>query len=497
MVSTKKKLFYSVIFTYVEFVLGLLVTILIARTLGPSDYGLFSYWMRIAAILVIIINAGVSTGVLRFIAEYTANSDDHIRSLGYKVYAYYSRIQIVKIALVLGVFFGVIQEVFGLVVEQQYTLLLLIITVAVALKSYYMFCVGALKGLERFDLLAKISFLALPFNLFLVIVGVYLEASLEFFVWVYLAVSALFLLLALAFIYPLFRKHSPVSLVNDFHARSKNYVRVVTFSTVIGALLFGYLEVFYLKTYASIEEVGFYNLAYMVANAAIALVPGVYNAILMPRVVKHVSNSQSGDGSPVFVFSIVRHMLMLHLAVSFPAALYAEELVSVLFGEQYIDAAWVMVGLLMANLAKAVIDPTNAFLVSHDKQGRLLSLYAVTLGFSCFSAWALVANFGLLGAMCSYALTLSVLTVGQLILVRIELGMFALVNQIIKVFVAAILSILIVTIVIRTPWDIFNVIVGSGIYLILFVSLLWAIKGLTAEELSELRKIRSFFLMGR
>ena len=266
---------YSVVFTYVEFILGLVITVIIARALGPSEYGLYSYLLRVAAILLVVVNAGVSTGVLRFIAEYTNAPIEQKKVLGYKVYEFYKHIQLVKTLVVLVLFYGLGQHVFGWVVEGEQEVLLVIVTVAVGFKSYYMFCVGALKGLERFDLLAKISFLALPVNLLAVAFGAWFHLGLDFFIWVYFGASFFFLIVAFWYMKALFQRGELLSLVNNFEKRSKDYVKVVAVSTVIGTLLFGYVEVFYLKLFEDIEHVGFFNLGFMVANAAVALVPGV------------------------------------------------------------------------------------------------------------------------------------------------------------------------------------------------------------------------------
>lgn len=487
--SVKKNLMYSVVFTYVEFILGLVITIIIARALGPSDYGLYSYLLRVAAILLVVVNAGVSTGVLRFIAEYTNAPSEQQKVLGYTVYKFYKKIQLVKTFVVLLAFYGLGQHVFGWVVDVEQAVLLLVVTVAVGFKSYYMFCVGALKGIERFDLLAKISFLALPVNLSAVAFGAWLDAGLDYYVWVYLAASCFFLIMALAFMKGLFQKGQQLCLVSNFEQRSKDYVKIVALSTVIGTLLFGYVEVFYLKLYTDIEHVGFFNLGFMIAGAAIALVPGVYNAILMPRVVKHVSNAQVGENSPEFVFGIIRHMLILHLAVSLPAAVYAPELMSFLFGEQYSAVARVLTCLLIVNLVKSVIDPTNAFLVSHDKQGRLLILNGLMLCVSVLLGFVFVSRFGLYGATISYSITLGLLALGQLILVRQALGSFALKKEIFKVILASLMAIVVVIYLVQFPWAIVNVIFGSALFLFLFVVFLWRLDGFTKEEIAEWKAV--------
>jgi len=185
-------------------------------------------------------------------------------------------------------------------------------------------------------------------------------------------------------------------------------------------------------------------------------------------------------------------MMMLHLAVTLPAAVYAPELMLFLFGEQYSQVAWVLSCLLIANLVKAVIDPTNAFLISHDKQSRLLLLNALMLVVSVVLGYVFVSRFGLLGATISYSITLVLLALGQLILVRCELGRFALKMEILKVVLASLFAIMIVVYVVQFPWGLVNVVLGSGLFLVLFMLFLFGMKGFTEEEITEWRELLRF-----
>ena len=74
MSSFAHKVGYSAVYIYVEFFIGLLASILIARSLGPDSYGTYSYLIKVAAIIIVFINGGIATGALRFIAEYSSDS---------------------------------------------------------------------------------------------------------------------------------------------------------------------------------------------------------------------------------------------------------------------------------------------------------------------------------------------------------------------------------------------------------------------------------------
>src|SRR3546814_20987032 len=67
---------------YTESFLGMLTSIIIARQLGPADFGTYSLVIWLVATGVVITNAGVSSAVIKFVAELRgAGRDGQIRPL--------------------------------------------------------------------------------------------------------------------------------------------------------------------------------------------------------------------------------------------------------------------------------------------------------------------------------------------------------------------------------------------------------------------------------
>jgi hypothetical protein len=60
---------FSSVGTYTEYFLGMLVSIIIARHLGPGDFGTYSLVVWLVACGVIATNAGSTTTMIKFIAE--------------------------------------------------------------------------------------------------------------------------------------------------------------------------------------------------------------------------------------------------------------------------------------------------------------------------------------------------------------------------------------------------------------------------------------------
>jgi stage V sporulation protein B len=76
--------------------------IFLARTLGPSDFGLFTLSVTVLALVADIGNFGINTGIVNFVSKYI--DSDHRRSLKFLKLGLYSKVIISLTVLILGYF---------------------------------------------------------------------------------------------------------------------------------------------------------------------------------------------------------------------------------------------------------------------------------------------------------------------------------------------------------------------------------------------------------
>ena len=60
---------YASLGVYVEYLLGLVASILIARALQPADMGVYGLLVWICATGVVVANAGITLAAIKFVAE--------------------------------------------------------------------------------------------------------------------------------------------------------------------------------------------------------------------------------------------------------------------------------------------------------------------------------------------------------------------------------------------------------------------------------------------
>ena len=183
--------FYTTIATYVEFFFGLLISILIARQLGPEQFGIYSYLIWLSALSMVVVNGGVSLGCIKFIAEARANeSDNDILP----IYRYFKLVQLKKLFFY-AIFTCAIVYFFGNnITENVNPKLFYVVIVASMIKTYYMYGVSVLKGFEDFRALAVVTLIISPINFIIILTCYITEQSFQIYIWVYLIVSTMYLI---------------------------------------------------------------------------------------------------------------------------------------------------------------------------------------------------------------------------------------------------------------------------------------------------------------
>src|ERR1700761_3878530 len=134
--------------TYVEYALGLFISVWIARALGPADFGRYAFTVWLCGWLMTCSNHALTTSSTKFIAEaYGAERPDVASHLSARL----MRNQVWSCAIVIALFFvGV-----AIIRPQEWTGFILPITVLVAIgvvaKANYSLLVAISKGQEHFE----------------------------------------------------------------------------------------------------------------------------------------------------------------------------------------------------------------------------------------------------------------------------------------------------------------------------------------------------------
>lgn len=486
--STIRNTLFSSINIYLEYFLGLVISILIARTLGPELYGIYSYLIWFALLLVILANAGINTGAIKFFSEVRAKDEHYLLK---PLYGYFRRVQIIKAAVVISVTCLILLLRPELIVDEEYTTLAFVVVFAVVLKSYHMFRVGVYKGMERFDYLAFTVMVVSPANLALVLVAHFAHSDLSTFVNIYFIACFLYWLISYFYSRKL-GKEEFSAIEQKKHAdlplkRINHHLKVVSVNSVIGFIVVGQSELFFLKHFAPAADIGFFNIGYVLAGAAMMLVPGVYSSVLLPIIARSVADPKGAPDKAVK--QSTRYIYILSILVAFPLAIFADDVVTILYGEGFERAAWVFRIFILVAVIKNFRESINAYLMSSDRQAFLLKITIWGLVASLILDFFLIKEYGLSGAVIAYCIVNVSITLFLMVHTYNKLSAWPNWFKMIKATLIGVACGCISILAANTFDSVFMCVVGGALYVALFAPLIVILDCFEAPDYAVMSKL--------
>jgi O-antigen/teichoic acid export membrane protein len=452
---------------YSEYFLGLIVSLTIARNLSTADYGQYSSIIWIAGLITLAINSGLAINVTKFVAEFTKRNNGELSA----VLAYFWRIQRLRVVIVVMLAIAVFVFQYGETKTELW--LLIILFICSTIKADYMFRMAIFKGIKKYDVLAKTSLIANPFNITAVVLCAFFAPSLENFVLVYCAACLIYGTSSRFFNAQLPENQWNEKIINKHKKRIIYQMLSATGIVFLGALIFKQSQVVFLEHNDLLSEAGFFNIGFLLSTAAITLIPGVYQEILLPKITDAVQN---GDVKAQ-VLQAERYLITLSLLVVIPVLFYADIIIDVLYGERYQGAVFPLQVMIVLKAILTLNQGPNLTLISHDKQVGMVKahilLFVIAIGVSLY----LVPLWGLNGALITYGvLILILLLMYQYLAKKCGYKMTSF-THFFKILSAALLAASPLYVINQYLSGIPSVIVGTTTFFALYFNLLFVTKG--------------------
>ena len=401
---------------YIEFIIGFIVSIIIARSLGPDQYGIYAFYIWVSSLLITLAKNGISTGVIKFLAE-TEHKQD--RATTNNIYSYFLKME-VKVLIVIFICFGSIAIFYWTSIFEFIEFFLIIpLLIAVYSKSLYMFLVSTSKGISRFDLLSKTVIIVGPLNLIIVLYLYYIEASLHAFLYTFTITSVLYYIVLRRQSKSIIEYNNRPTIDPETRIRIKRHVLLVSFNILLGFIIFRQSEVAFLNYFGSKEDVAFYNIGFMLASGIMELIPGAYVMILLPMVAGIYASNK--DNLPNTVKNSIRYLFMLTVPAVVFGIYFSSEIIHLVYGKDYSQAVKPFIFSLISAGIIVLAQSSISYLVSADRQRDLLKLLIITACINLILDYYLIKHYMLDGAIaanlianCFYSIIVLSLTIRKL-----------------------------------------------------------------------------------
>lgn len=389
--STFKQTLITSSGTIVNGLLGMVFYILVARFLGPSDFGIFSIAIAAVALVASIANIGIDTGIVRFVGKYAFSE----KNKALKFLKLGLEIKILSSLTVLGVGWLIMPFVTIKLLgkpELLYPLRLSLFGVATSL--LFSFATSSIQALQRFWVwsglniatnLLRLVAVVIFFNLGLLLV----ESSL----WLYILFPLFGFLMGLFFLPKFVRVKKEGSVLTEFF----NYNKWIAVFTLIVAIS-SRLDTFLSARLLPLDEVGIYSVAVTLSG----IVPAIVFALATVVAPKLASMTNDKDA-----FGYLKKLQLYVIALALIGILVGIPLsyvfIPLFYGSQYLSSIAPLSILIVAQAIFLISIPSHTSIFYYFSNPKLfVYISMVHLVILLFGGWYLISAFGYIGAAWIY-----------------------------------------------------------------------------------------------
>lgn len=269
----------STLASLVSYASGLLVGILIARSLGPTEYGKYAYVVWLSGLMIALGSSGFNASAMRFISEYVGAEQPATSA------AIHRRLRR-QVLMAIGAACMLLTLIWPWVrpqgTESASATLLLIVIVGFSAKAQFMFESAAAKGYGHFWIDAAVLSLLAIVNAGGVVVLWKLHSELDMFLGWFALLSVAHLVLVVFLVQRRKGVQVPAAMDNDLLDRLSRHVRWGIVLSVVGVLGGRSFETFLLNSHVGAREVGFFSIAAMLTRSGVDLLAGGLSSVMIP-----------------------------------------------------------------------------------------------------------------------------------------------------------------------------------------------------------------------
>ncbi|MCL1825579.1 MAG: oligosaccharide flippase family protein [Betaproteobacteria bacterium] len=307
-----RNIFWMGLSNAVRLFTGLILFILIARHLGPEEFGHYMFWYGTTLLCALLAHYGLSNMLLKEIAQHPENVADVLGA---------------SLSLRFMLSTGIILCALGASVMTERPELLLMLLLAHLVETISETFYVAYRALGHYARESQLAACAATIQLAFIAVAVITSQSAGVIAFVHLAGKVAQLTLILPFSKRIFGAFSLQSTYTAFNLaiRTKAYA----LDHFLGSL-FGNIDSLMLRAYAAIDTVGIYQSGMRIFQGGNQAAPILANVFL-----PEIARQAIGKKNPFIVFALQTSFLIYGLIFGLILTYFSDQIVNFAFGEDY------------------------------------------------------------------------------------------------------------------------------------------------------------------
>lgn len=370
-------------------ILAFVWTILIARYLGVSDYGIFGFAVSFSGMFAILGEVGISNHIVRSIST---NNDYASCYLGYAIP--------LKISLS-AIYFVVVFLVLLVMGQSQLVVYItLLYVIETILKSFCGLFNGAFQAHEKqkYQAIAGILLSILSFGL--ILIAIYLNTGLLGITFAYIAANLVTLIYT---VYMLLKHITVPDIKIKFGFWKKLLLWGLPFAlTSIFYTIYYSIDIIMLTQMVGDFATGIYNATYKLISV-MTLFYGIYTAVIFP-----VMSKQYGEGSSLLTASFeksTKYLSIVTVPICVACLFYSGDIIEFIYGNQYSQAGSVLMILIWTVCFLFINGAASTALNASHKEYSVTKIYLVAAVFNVLLNLFMIPRYSFLGASISTVLS--------------------------------------------------------------------------------------------
>ena len=363
-------------------VCGFIWTILMARYLGVDKYGIFGFATSFTGILVILVDLGISTHIVRHIAT---DYDSAPKYLGN--------------AIPLKVIFSVLCTVITLIaliimnVDELVIKVTLLFTLEMIIKSYVNLFNGSFQAFEKGKYQGIGNTILHLILLIFILIAIFTDLGLYGIAISYILSNAI----AFVYEYLMLTKH----VTKPKYELDKEFCKNITLFSIPFAVtgllytIYYSIDIVMLTNMVGTYATGIYNATYKLISV-LTLFYSVYTAVIFPVMSRFYKNDES-----LLVISFeksIKYLMLIIIPLAVATVFYSKDVMQLIYGHSYDGGSTVLSILIWTVCLLFISGACNTLLNASHKEVSVTKIYAIAAIFNVILNFFMIPYYSYDGA---------------------------------------------------------------------------------------------------
>lgn len=380
---------WVLISSVVTLLIGFLLRIVLARWLGAADLGLYQMVITIQGIATLVAALGIPVALIKYVAEYKDDKGKLTQTVSSGLIS----------SIIFGVFVGILLYALSGTLASVFHMpelagLLKILAFVFPFTSFLEALLGLFNGLRQMKSFAFLMILRSLLMILLIVAFVWLGFGIKG------AVLGIVLSVIGGCIFGLYSSRSFLYL--NLQGFVQNAKKLVLFgSQMFGAnamgLILAYTDIILIGYFLAAKDVGYYSVAVSLSMFFL-IIPQAIQRITYPATSEYWSNNNH-QALQTMIDKSMKYSACILLPVGLGVGFFAREIITTMFGAEFIYAALPLCVLLIARVIRGSTEvPIGASFSGIGRPDIALKIDATSAGANVGLNILLIPRFGILGA---------------------------------------------------------------------------------------------------